>query len=795
MKMKRLLCLTLALLMLLTTAACGTQSETEATPEPTSDELVYAPEFRDLNLGFENGVTPLAFTADGIYLSSYEKTGEREKPEDAVVQYEGEYDIYNSVLYFMTYDGKTTKLEGYQPLPEPENTEGYSDYYSGSGLEKLLLLDDGFVTLESQYVSWYNGPESERNGDNQWQYREVRQFYFIRRFDANAKELSSAMIDDPLLTDGMEFYNAQLDKDGNICCVHNMDVVILSQEGKVLKTITTDAYPNGFLKLPDGRLALSAWGDVGLELNVIDLESGSLGEKLELPKNAYNILTGGGEYDFYYQNGTFLYGFNMGDTEGTQILNWINMDVNPDSLNGIQMREDGTILALSSDWSGEEVRIELVTLNLVPLSSLPKKETLTLAVQYLDYQLQRKIIDFNRRSDSTRIEVVDYAQYNTEEDYSAGLTKLTTEIMAGNIPDLLVLNQLPYDQLASKGLLEDLYPYLDADKELKREDFFPTVLAALEVNGGLYQVASSFQINTLIGASSVVGDKPGWTYEQFNAALASMPEGCTPLDQYTTRDDILQRLVTLEMDRLVDWQSGQCSFDGEDYVNILNFSNRFQAEFDWDSYEWSEDESTENRIAAGRQMLMTGSIYSLDDVLYNDLYFGGEATYIGYPVSEGTGSMMMIASGIGMSAKCAHKDEAWGFLRSLMTEEYQKNVSGLPINVNAFNAQLEKAMTPEYVKDAEGNFVLDEDGNRVQVSRGGIGMSDGTVKEFYAMSQEQADKLLEVINTTTRVMNQNSNLLEIITAEAQAFFAGQKSAEEVARLTQSKVNIYVNEHR
>ncbi len=321
------------------------------------------------------------------------------------------------------------------------------------------------------------------------------------------------------------------------------------------------------------------------------------------------------------------------------------------------------------------------------------------------------------------------------------------------------------------------------------------MLSALEVNGGLYQIAPSFQISTLIGASAVVGDTPGWTYDEFDAALASMPAGCSPLDQYTTRDDVLQYLVTLEMDSLVNWQTGQCAFDSENYVSILRFADRFQAEFDWDHYEWSEDESTEKRIADGRQMLMSASIYSIDDMLFNDMYFGGETTYIGFPCAQGVGSMMTISTGVAMSAKCAHKDEAWSFLRTLLSEEYQENLYGLPINVKVFNKKLEEAMTPDYVKDADGNFVLDEDGNRIQISRGGMGMADGTVKEFYALSQEQADKLLEVIHTTTRVMNQNSSLLEIVSAEAQAFFAGQKSAEEVARLTQSKINIYVNEHR
>ena len=414
---------------------------------------------------------------------------------------------------------------------------------------------------------------------------------------------------------------------------------------------------------------------------------------------------------------------------------------------------------------------------------------------YVDFQTTNQIIRFNRSSETCRIQVLDYSQYSTEEDYQAGLTKLTTEILAGNMPDILSLRQLPYRQLAAKGLLEDLYPYLDADKDLSREDYFPTVLSAIEADGKLCQAVPSFSIMTVLGASSVVGDKPGWTYEQFDAALASMPEGCEPLDYYTTRDDILQTLMYLDMDDFVDWTTGKCSFDSSEFIDLLNFAKRFPAKFDWDSYEWTEGDDALSRIADGRQMLMATSISNLEDVMYYDMYFGGTATFIGYPSNNGVGNMLYLGEGFGMSSSCKNKQAAWEFLRTIMTEEYQSTVWSLPVNVHAFEKQLEKAMTPEYQKDAEGNYLLDENGERIEVSRGGVGFADGTVYDVYAMTQEQADRIMELINTTTRSYEANSSIYQIAQEQAQAFFAGQKSAEDVARLVQSKANIYVNEQR
>lgn len=136
---------------------------------------------------------------------------------------------------------------------------------------------------------------------------------------------------------------------------------------------------------------------------------------------------------------------------------------------------------------------------------MPHKESITLAAIYIDYDIQDMIVKFNRSNDQYRIEVKDYSEYNNDQDgWDAGQTKLNTEILSGNLPDIFCLNGLNYRQLASKGLLEDLYPYIDADSELSRDDFFPSVLQAFEEDGKLCTTLSGIYINSVIGASSVV---------------------------------------------------------------------------------------------------------------------------------------------------------------------------------------------------------------------------------------------------------------------------------------------------
>ena len=63
------------------------------------------------------------------------------------------------------------------------------------------------------------------------------------------------------------------------------------------------------------------------------------------------------------------------------------------------------------------------------------------------------------------------------------------------------------------------------------------------------------------------------------------------------------------------------------------------------------------------------------------------------------------------------------------------------------------------------------------------------------MTQEQADEVLSIIETCTKVASYDTSIYDIVNEQAQAFFADQKSVDEVARLIQSKANIYVNEQR
>ena len=247
---------------------------------------------------------------------------------------------------------------------------------------------------------------------------------------------------------------------------------------------------------------------------VLDPATKTWGEELPLPNNAWNIYPGSGDYDLYYDYNGNLYGWKAETDESEKVVDWLACDVDSNNLNTYTVLPDGRVFAVGADYnrSTYEQTCELILLTPVDASTVTEKTELTLACMNLDWNLRGQIVKFNRASDKYRIVVKDYSEYSSMTYESAGsngtmvtqsddgLTKLNTEIMSGNVPDMILTDGLPVRQYAAKGLLEDLYPYIDAD--MGRDALITPVLDADSEDGKLYELPLSFSIVTATGFKS-----------------------------------------------------------------------------------------------------------------------------------------------------------------------------------------------------------------------------------------------------------------------------------------------------
>ena len=67
--------------------------------------------------------------------------------------------------------------------------------------------------------------------------------------------------------------------------------------------------------------------------------------------------------------------------------------------------------------------------------------------------------------------------------------------------------------------------------------------------------------------------------------------------------------------------------------------------------------------------------------------------------------------------------------------------------------------------------------------------------EAEPLTQEDIDNYMNVLKSADKLVNYNESISNIIVEEAQSYFSGQKDAASVAKIIQSRVQIYVNENR
>ena len=761
--------------------------------------------------------------------------GEADAVEPAVEPDGAVYDYgwnYETVLYKIGLDGSCEKIP-YELTPTPQS-EDENEYY-GNYLQDIRVAGDGTVyALEQSYHQWSTAPEGvtpETDEDYYMKYMQYEENMTLQRLDPATGEQTAIDLTPVKEAAGNPDYfyvnSFAVDGEGNIYLASDSGFYILDSEGKLLASVPGgEYYIQSMTPIPGGKLLVLAYDyNVGHMLAyTLDPGATELGEGVQVSSDLYNPTPGGGDYDLYYSSGINFYGYNMETGEKEKVLNWLSCDVDPGYGLTPTVLEDGRIVAIvssenniayaraypSSASPSEEdytVTNELVILTKTPAGQVAQKEVLTMACMYLDYNVRGQVVEFNKNSDRYRIEVQDYSEYNNydsedEADWNAGATKLRTEILSGKVPDLISVNGISISQFAAKGLLEDLYPCLDSDPELSRSDLMENVLKAFERDGKLYTTLSSFTVNTVMGAASLVGDTPGWTVDEFQAALAQMREmspECTAFDKYITRSDILQQCLYQDMPRFVNWETGECNFDSDAFIKLLEFANSFPSEFDWENYEWTEEDDAYYRVSHGMQMLVNPSIYGFEvyDLRIYNYLLGGKGTFIGFPTEFGVGNTFYPAgTQFCMSSSCANKEAAWEFLRQFFTEKYQTNGDtwGFPTNAKAFRARMEQAMEPWYQTDYNGNYVLDENGNRIEQDYGTWG-GEGYEVPGGPVTQAEADQILELINSTTKVLDYDENIYKIVEEGIEPYFAGQRSAQDVAKQIQSKVMIYVNEQR
>lgn len=703
---------------------------------------------------------------DGVTEGTEEETAEEESSGEESVEKETADVAVDAGLYSQTYE-----YTGYSNYTIGKNGILYAvkDYYfeDYSDPENSISKQENYICawdLEGKFL-WQKQMENLQTEES---------YHYIKSLLAFE---DGSMI---VLISGDSTYKLEMDAEGN-----------LSEEKELPNGNDLIQQGYDFMVKEDGSILMTHYNDdwSAMYLTSYDIRTDTLGEEIQLPANfawnGYNCLTAGITTDLVYSNSTGVYGYSVGDEQSTQIMSFINSDLNTTNMNRLMMLDETHFIGFYYDGLNYTNKAAIFTRK--NPEDIPDKEVIVVAGIYVNYDLKNHIIEFNKENEQYRIVVKEYSSYNTMDDYNAGVTQLNNDIISGNMPDILITNsQLPIDSYISKGLIADVGELIEKDEELSQVEFLDNVFNAYSVKDTLYYVVPSFYVRTLAGKTSFIGDKESWTIQEFQDFVASLPEGTAAFGEMT-RDNFIYMIMQYGGNDFIDVSTGKCNFDSPEFTGMLEFANSLPKELSEDYYGEDYWMNYQSQYRDDRTVLMEVYIGSLRDMNTTlNGYFGEDVSFVGFPTDSGKGSILYADSAYVLSAKSKNIDGAWQFIRYYLTDEYQESLDwGFPVVKDIFMEKAQEGM--------ERPYYLDENGEKVEYDN--YFTINGEDVLLDPLTQEQVDQLVDVITTTEKQSYYNEDIQNIITEEAEAYFSGQKSVSEVVQIIQSRAQIYVDENR
>lgn len=623
-------------------------------------------------------------------------------------------------------------------VPAGENESRYYSFHA-FGDEGLWVIEDTYVVID------------EETG-------EMAGSYQLKKFNLAGEECCTIALDEAYLgTEDGFIVNLFLTPEGNPVLQNMNSYIFCDGTGAIVKT--TEVNPEVSL-VTDGSGRTYLWDSIENTVSTMDWDDGTAGDVVLTVERNETVLPCGYGYDLLLKSDSRLRGVSFTDGTITEILSWDDLNM-AGMVGGVATLDDDTLFVSIYDMLMEKT--QLLKLTRMPSGEIPEKSVVTMAValhpnlaesgctwtDVVDQIVATQIANFNRGNEKYRVEVVTFS--SAEE--------LQLQMLSGDAPDVICwddgLDEMPSMEIyAKKGYLTDLTPLFEKDEELSLEDFIPSVLElATERTEGLYAMPTTFYLHSWLAPIEYVGESPDWTFASMLEVAESLPEDMA-MFQYVTRGEFIQMMLQSAEGMFVDVTAGTCDFFNQEFYDLLTIARDYCAAS-------VDDENYENN---GKEILLegVGVLGRLGQFASDTIRPAKESgkIFVGYPGDSGNGFAMIFRSDLSICATGNEPEGAWEFVRTFFQYDYQ-STRYLPmcsVRKDAF--------------EEREDWYLEVNGS---------------------CTREESLEARELVYGAKCLRNYTSPILSIVQEEAAAFFSGDKTAEAVASIIESRVKIYLSE--
>lgn len=679
--------------------------------------------------------------------------------------------------YLFGYNYKLCEYDSELNLVNESDVAISSDYISSA-----VILKDSIVYMESVY-------ENDSTS------------YYITRYNlADGSKTQSSdvkqLFDTSTTSDWFYIEYIAMDNDGNIYLTADGEILVMNSDFVKQYSIPINSWVYSIARSNDGEMYINSYFDEGMGIAKIDREKKALSEPIYLNDSTSGIFFADG-YDFYSKNDYGIYGYNITEdgVEKEEIMNFENSDIYSSSFELIAVLSKDKIIANDRDMDTYENNVVVMDKSHdIDLSQIKVVEIAT--AEYSNYTFSSKVVKYNKAHKDSRIVVNDYTKYDTPDDYNAGRTKLMNEVSTGVYkPDILICSSDTgtASYFVKNEIFLDLNDFISGDPDIQSDDILDSVKLTFSTSDGkLWGLASNFNVNTLVGKKSELGDKTSWTFDELLDYAASLPEGVSLIDN-NSQSNMLY-FFDEAFASFIDLENNTCNFENETFYKFLNYLKTLPEESNYD-VDYDYDSNYYSQYQNGSVALYGAYIYS--PVSFPELqcvFNSKDYTIIGMPTynESSKGGTMRFSNAYMITKYCENTDVAWDFVKTLLIsdDEYYDGFSIL-------KSDLRKLCEKYYDYEFEfyfsggamyGTYDKENPGSQENMTEPGI---------LTHFTEEDTELIMNYLNNecgSPIASEIPDEVLSIITEEITSFTGGAKSAEDCARVIQSRVSIYLAEH-
>ncbi len=549
-----------------------------------------------------------------------------------------------------------------------------------------------------------------------------------------------------------------------------------------------------------GKILLTWSAGAGAVIAELDPESGGFGQKIALGSEI-NTVRFGPEYDFFYTDGNGVQGAFLDGESWTSepLLNYVNSGLDRSSESLVAPLDPEAMLFHRVNQDKTLLYRYRPDLDLADLKILTVGCDSTASVSPV---FASAVGEFQRSHPDVRVVTEDYVGYDTKEKPDGGETKLATDLVTGLFkPDILIG---PADadymtQAYEKGLYRDLAPFLD-----KTGEIFGCVKRLYDDGrGGMWGVTPFFSVETVFADPARLGTygEQGFlspndfvdlaeNLEAGQSLLTELPRGIVSFN-WLFRNGCGYRAF-------IDREAGTASFDSPEFIRLLEYLAALPTEEDAKRSSPFAGMSPEEimRLRNAGQVLLTERRNPWTWV-EPELWTGTEEwTMIGYPTGEsrsGAGTQVTPKMTLLITSWCGEPDLAEELVGTVLRMTLEEDAGWFPILKSVFREKAEKRFGEIYAPFYSGGAGVWSEDNPHPASADELDQP-GILTRFTPEKAARLEAMLDSAGVPLR-LSDDSEIVYIVRDEVMSFLSGIGTAGDCAAKIQSRVSLWLAEHK